>query len=247
MVHWQNGDVTAYQEFAPFYDAVNGEPAERSRQILDYIARYRPASTSVLELGCGTGAVLAGLGSGLALTGLDLSPEMLAYAKRRCPSARLYEADMTTFVQPEQFDVVLCVFDTLNHVTTLEGWLATFERVHAHLVAGGLFIFDVNTLGRLRHLGDSTPWVHHFDQHTLIMNVEFDGHCLAQWDIRIFEQLHERHFVLHHERITELGVPLERVKNALASNFELLVETDPAGETPSDESSRANFVFRRRA
>ncbi len=246
-MRWQYGEVTAYQEFAPFYDAVNGEPAERSRRILDYIGEFRPATKSVLELGCGTGAVLAGLGSGLSLTGLDLSPEMLAYAKRRCPSARLYQADMSTFHRPEQFDVVLCVFDTLNHVTTFEGWLATFERVHAHLVEGGLFIFDVNTLGRLRQLGDSAPWVHHFDRHTLIINVEFDGRCLAQWDIRIFEQLHERHFVLHHEQITELAVPLDQLKSALATDFELLVETDPSGETPSDESSRANFVFRRRA
>jgi SAM-dependent methyltransferase len=239
--------MTAYEEFAPFYDAVNGEPAARSRQILDYIARFRPESASVLELGCGTGAVLAGLGSGLALTGLDLSPEMLAYAKRRCPSARLYEGDMTTFSRTEQFDVVLCVFDTLNHVATFEGWQSMFERVHAHLVEGGLFIFDINTLGRLRQLGDSAPWVHHFDQHTLIMNVEFDGRALAQWDIRIFEQLHEKHFVLHHEVITELGVQLDQVKNALTTNFELLEETDPTGEKPSDESARANFVFRRRA
>jgi SAM-dependent methyltransferase len=239
--------MSAYQEFAPFYDGVNGDPVGRIRQILGDIERYRPGATSVLELGCGTGAILAGLGSGLSLTGIDLSSEMLAYAKRRCPSAHFHEEDMTSFSLPHHFDVVLCVFDTLNHVTTFDGWLSMFERVRAHLNEGGLFIFDINTLGRLRQLGEMAPWVHSFDGHTLIMNVEFDGTHLSQWDIQIFEQLHDKHFTLHHDRITELAVPLVQVRIALDAGFELLAESDPTGDPPSDESARALFVFRRRA
>jgi SAM-dependent methyltransferase len=238
--------MAAYEVFAPFYDIVNGDPDTRSRQILANIATFRPQSTSILELGCGTGAILAGLGSGFELTGLDLSPGMLAYARRRCPSAQLHESDMTSFSLDEQFDVVLCIYDTLNHVTTYEGWQAVFERVKEHLVPGGLFIFDLNTLGRLRDLGDMAPWVHHFDEHTLIMNVEFDGHSLSQWDIRIFEHQFENRFVLHHERISELGVPLDQVRTSLAVHFELLEELDPGGFKPTNESSRALFVFQRR-
>jgi SAM-dependent methyltransferase len=238
--------MAAYEVFAPFYDMVNGDPDTRSRQILENINRFRPQSESVLELGCGTGAILAGLGSGLSLTGLDNSSAMLAYARRRCPSAHLHESDMTSFSLNQRFDVVLCIYDTLNHVTTMGGWQATFERVKEHLVEGGLFIFDLNTLGRLRELGEMAPWVHHFDEHTLIMNVEFDGHSLSQWDIRIFEHQSENRYVLHHERIAERGVPLEQVRALLAPNFALLEEIDPGGFTPTDESSRALFVFQRK-
>lgn len=238
--------MAAYAEFARFYDDVNGEPEARSRQLLDYIERYHPGATSVLELGCGTGAILAGLGSGLSLTGIDRSPEMLDFARRRCPGAHVIEADMTSFSLAERFDVVLCVFDTLNHVATFDGWERTFERVHEHLNAGGLFIFDVNTLGRLRELGDVAPWVHHFDGHTLIMDVEFDGESLSTWDIRIFERRDDRHFTLHHEDIVELGVALDRVRRALDENFELVEQSDASGDPPSDESSRAFFVYRRR-
>jgi SAM-dependent methyltransferase len=237
--------MAAYEVFAPFYDMVNGDPDTRSRQILENINRFRPQSESVLELGCGTGAILAGLGSGFSLTGLDLSSEMLAYARRRCPSAHLHQLDMTSFSLAQRFDVVLCIYDTLNHVTTYAGWQSMFERVKEHLVEGGLFIFDLNTLGRLRQLGEMAPWVHHFDEHTLIMNVEFDGHSLSQWDIQIFEHQFENRFVLHHERIAELGVPLEQVRASLAPDFQLLEELDPGGFTPNDESSRALFVFQR--
>ena len=67
-----------YAAFARFYDALNDEPEPTSRKMLRYIDRYAPDATSVLELGCGTGAVLAGLGSGFSLSGIDQSPEMLA-------------------------------------------------------------------------------------------------------------------------------------------------------------------------
>lgn len=240
--------MTEYAHFARFYDAVNNEPEARSRKLLRYIEQHLPGATSVLELGCGTGAVLSGLGSGYALTGIDRSSEMLSFARRRCPQAQLHQADITSFSLEHQFDVVLCVYDTLNHVTEFEGWRAVVGRVSEHLREGGLFIFDLNTIGRLRRLGDALPWVHDFDGHTLVMDVEFDeDDARSYWDIRVFEHLDHDRFALHREEIVELGVPLERVRQLLAANFELLDEADPDGEAPTDESARAYFVYRRRA
>ena len=240
------GKMPEYAAFARFYDSLNDEPEPRSRKMLRYIDRYAPNATSVLELGCGTGAILAGLGSGLTLTGIDQSPEMLAIARRRCPRATLYEADITSFSLNDRFDVVLCVFDTLNHVPTFAGWRAVFERVSEHLRPGGLFVFDLNTLGRLRSLSESPPWVHHFDANTLIMDVEFDGESLSVWDVQVFEHVKDDQFRLCHERIVELGVPLALVREALEARFELLDETDSDGNRPDDESVRAYFACRRR-
>lgn len=238
--------MAGYGQFARFYDAVMGDPEPKRRRVLGSIDRYLPVASSVLELGCGTGAILAGLGSGRALTGVDRSPEMLTLARRKCPSARLIQADMCSFALPERFDVVLCVFDTLNHVPSFDGWRMVFQRVREHLADEGLFIFDLNPLGQLRRLGDAPPWVHHFDGNTLIMDVELGADALSQWDIRIFERQDAGHFVLRHARIAELGVPLAQVKEALAPAFELLEETDGGGDVPTDESARAYFTYRRR-
>jgi SAM-dependent methyltransferase len=234
--------MAQYDAFAKFYDAVNGEPDERIAQILSYVNELCPRAQTVLELGCGTGAVLAGLGSGFVLTGVDLSSEMLAYAHRRCPSARLVEADITTLSLAERFDVVVCVYDTLNHVTDFEGWTSVFARVAQHLRDGGLFIFDLNTIGRLRDLGESVPWVFDFDGNTLVMDVDFSDEPLARWNIRIFERQRDLSYQLHHETILELGVPLDHVRAALATHFTLLAESDTEGSTPTDRSTRALFV-----
>ncbi|MHB1209821.1 MAG: class I SAM-dependent DNA methyltransferase [Acidimicrobiales bacterium] len=238
-------EMASYEKFAPFYDAVNGEPRERILQILDAIASYAPDATSVLELGCGTGAVLAGLGSGLSLTGIDESEEMLAYARRRCPSARFIRGDITSFSLAEKFDVIICVYDTLNHVMTFDGWRSVFDGVRNHLTEGGLFIFDVNTVGRLRDLGEVVPWVYDFEGNTLIMDVTFDDESVAVWDIRIFERRDDGEFTLHHERISELAVPLADVRNALAPHFAFLVENDTLEGEPTDDSVRAFFVLQR--
>lgn len=235
-------EMASYEKFAPFYDAVNGEPRERILQILDAIASYVPDATSVLELGCGTGAVLVGLGSGLSLTGIDETEEMLAYARRRCPTARFIRGDITSFSLPEKFDVIVCVYDTLNHVMTFDGWRSVFDGVRNHLTEGGLFIFDVNTVGRLRDLGEMVPWVYDFEDNTLIMDVAFDDESVALWDIRIFEARGDDEFTLHHERIPELGVPLVRVRDALAPYFDVLEERDADGRVATDESVRAVFV-----
>ncbi len=234
--------MAQYDTFARFYDAVNGEPEERVAQILSFVSEFCPQARTVLELGCGTGAVLAGLGSGFKLTGVDLSSEMLTYARRRCPDARFIEADITTLSLDERFDVVICVYDTLNHLTSFEDWVSVFATVAHHLRTGGLFIFDLNTLGRLRDLSDSAPWVFDFDDNTLVMDVDFSDEPLARWNIRIFERQRDLTYQLHHETILELAVPLRHVRDALGENFTLIAETDTEGSLPTDASARALFV-----
>jgi len=93
-----NGEpLTGYEHFARFYDALMGDPLANAARVRGYRERHLPAADSLLELGCGSGAILAGLGGIGALVGLDRSPAMLAAAARNVPRARLVQADMTTF------------------------------------------------------------------------------------------------------------------------------------------------------
>lgn len=235
-----------YSRFARFYDEVMDDPAPRGARVLDWIARFRPGARTLLELGCGTGAILDQLTSIPSLTGLDRSPEMLAVASRKVPSARLLEGDMASFSLGERFEVIACVFDSLNHLLTFEQWQSLFRTVHEHLVDGGLFVFDVNTLGELRRLADEQPWVYDFDANLLVLDVtlEYDGRSL--WDIRIFEHLGGSRYELHHEQIGELGVGLDRIRSALEPTFSLLEEIGDQGGPPTEESVKAHFAWRRR-
>ncbi len=244
--------MTHYARFAGFYDQIMGDRSADIERIRDYIKRYRPAASSLLELGCGTGAVLAGLVADLSVTGVDRSEEMLAVAARSVPAARLVHADVTSFSLGTRFDVVICVFDTLNHLPSLEAWRAMFERVHEHLADDGLFFFDVNTTGRLRRLWQGPAFAADFGQNTMIMDVlpgvrgESGVGELSMWTVRIFERIADDMFRLHQERIPELGVPLATIRDALAASFDLLEEAELDGGPVSDESGRVFFAYRRR-
>ena len=238
--------MPAYADFAKFYDQIMGDRSAIIERVRGYVRRYLPDAGSLLELGCGTGAVLAGLADGLQVTGIDLSPQMLATATAILPGAHLEQADITEFSLGTTFDVVICVFDTLNHLPTFDAWVAMFRQVDAHLAEGGLFIFDVNTVGRLRRLAAAPAYVEDFGPHTLVMDVTTGQGGVFPWDVRIFERVKGDEFRLHHERIGELGIPLARIHEALAPRFELLEAADTQGRPANDESDRAYFVYRHR-
>jgi len=107
--------------------------------------RLRPG-TRVLDAGCGVGRWSRVLASrGAFVTGVDLSPTMIAEAARRAAAAgcgagcRFQVADLCTLALDEQFDLVLGV-TVLQHVldpTRLRGCVAALA---AHLARGGRMI-----------------------------------------------------------------------------------------------------------
>jgi len=241
--------MVAYERFAAFYDVVMDDPGPRAARVDAAIGRYRPDATTLLELGCGTGSILARLTTAATLTGLDRSPEMLAICAAKVPGARLVEGDMRSFDLGARFDVVVCVFDSVNHLLDVASWASLVDCVHRHLTDGGLFVFDVNTVGELRRLGDEPPWVYDFDGGTAVIDVTFaeadDGSGLTDWDIRVFERVDATRFELHHERIGELALPLARVRALVADRFELLEEVDEDGLPATDDSIKAYVALRR--
>jgi len=242
--------MVAYERFATFYDVVMDDPAPRAARVDDAIARFRPDAGSLLELGCGTGSILARLTADVELTGLDRSPSMLAIAARKVPGAHLVEGDMARFDLGRRFDVVASVFDSVNHLTTVAAWESLLACVHRHLVDDGLFVFDVNTVGELRRLGDEPPWVSDFEGGTAVIDVSAagsdEGITVSEWDIRIFECVAGARYELHHERIGEIALPLSEVRRLVVDGFELLEEVDEDGVAASDDSVKAYYALRRR-
>ena len=242
--------MAAYEHFAAFYDVVMDDPDPRAARVNSSIDRYRPDASSLLELACGTGSILARLTTSAQLTGLDRSPEMLAVAAAKVPGTRLVQGDMSSFDLGRRLDVVVCVFDSVNHLLDVGSWASMFACVHAHLTEHGLFVLDVNTVGELHRLGDEPPWVHDFDGGTAVIDVTFGldpgGLGVTDWDIRIFERVIGMRYELHHERIGELALPLERVRGLLSGSFELLEEVDEDGLPATDTSIKSYYALRRK-
>jgi SAM-dependent methyltransferase len=102
----------------------------RNRLIVWAIGRHFPRADSLFDLGCGTGYVLAALRCAfprLRLTGAELFPEGLSYARGRVPDATFYQLDARDIPFDREFDVV-GAFDVLEHCDDDRGFLAGMHR-----------------------------------------------------------------------------------------------------------------------
>lgn len=114
----------------------------RNRLIAWALARYFPGARSFLEIGCGTGFVLAGLRRArpdLALAGAEVFSEGLAHAAARVPGAALLQMDARRIPFEAEFDVI-GAFDVLEHIEEDE---AVLVEMHRALRPGGGLLLSV--------------------------------------------------------------------------------------------------------
>jgi SAM-dependent methyltransferase len=112
-----------------------------------YVDRATEADGPVLELGCGTGRIyLELLEAGVDADGLDRSPESLAFLRANAeergldPSVR--RADMAEFSADRAYALVVCPFNAIQELTTLERQRSLLESAYDALAPGGRFVFD---------------------------------------------------------------------------------------------------------
>jgi SAM-dependent methyltransferase len=234
-------DVVSYQAFAPFYDAVMGDRKVSTEKVHRLLSTYAPNCRSVLELGCGTGSVLKQLSKTYEVVGLDISPKMLEIARQKCPSVPLHRMNMTTFRLNRKFDAVICVFDSINHLTKWSEWQQVFVRAHAHLNTGGAFIFDVNTPAKLKDLDQKPVGVHRFGPNIMLMNVTCNK-ALARWNVQVFARHKNGKYELHEEDIFEKAFPTKKVADALRARFTKVRQIDFQRRRISVSSQRIHFV-----
>ncbi len=237
--------MTGYTAFAPFYDEVMGDRGREAAYVRALIERHNPRAKTILELACGTGAILERLHPDFIVAGLDLSRDMLDIASRKVPEARLFAEDMTHFDLGERFDVVLCVFDSLNHLVRFEEWEAVFDRAREHLSDSGIFVFDVNTERKLASFAGAPPWIQWFDDESLfLIDVREGEDGTYDWKVRVFEHVEGSAYRLHAEDIREAAFPVDQIESALVDRFARISVFDADRARPTGRSERLYFVCR---
>ncbi len=151
----------------------------------------------------------------------------------------------------DRFDVVLCVYDSLNHLLEFEEWEATFDRAREHLRPGGTFVFDVNTERKLaRFAAFPQAWAQRFDDaNLLLIEVTEAAPGLYDWEIEVFEHVSGDAYRHHRETIRQACFPAERVLAAVRARFGRVRAYDDERARPTARTERLHVVChaRRRA
>jgi len=142
----------------------NYYPEAFGAELLEWIGSRGLAVETALDLACGTGVLCRVLHDrGIRSRGMDLSEGMIAIAREADPSIPYDVADMTTYRPAQQFDLVTCTGDALNHIPELADVEKIFDNVFACLKPGGHFIFDLLDKAEI---STAEPFDLEFDEHT---------------------------------------------------------------------------------
>jgi trans-aconitate methyltransferase len=128
-----------YNEFGwNYYPEIFGE------QLLEWLKLQGIQPRNSMDLACGTGILCEILHkSGIQASGMDFSAGMIDIARSRSPEIHYDVADMITYRPDEQFDLVTCTGDAINHIASLGDVEQIFRNVFAYTSPGGYFIFDI--------------------------------------------------------------------------------------------------------
>ena len=249
--------MKAYTSLAPVYDRLNSDIDYSAWA--DYIERqfalYAKATPeSVLDLACGTGKVTVELARrGYDMTGVDLSEDMLAVARKKCDGERfrhsvlLIRQDMTELELYGTVNAVVCCLDSLNYLTETSAIACTFSHVHNYLDPDGLFIFDMNTPAKFENVyGDNSYILEDEDVFCAWQNVYNKRTKLCDFYLSIFTECDDGRWLRFDEEQRERCYSLRTIKKLLAeAGFELCALTsDFFGGEVNDDTERWFFVAR---
>ncbi len=207
------------------------------------VRQFVSKRSSILELGCGTGNILKSLPKYYDLHGLDNSEGMLSIAQNQVPNANFYQDDMTSFSLSRKFDAILCIFDSINHLTTFPEWKKLFSNVSKHLSDEGIFIFDMNTLVRLETLSTFDANALKLNSDTVaVMKVNKDKENLYYVKFQLIEDIKKKDIIYTEEKVYESSFPLDKVEQQLKENFTILKRIDPYRKRITNKSGRVFYV-----
>lgn len=151
----------AYNEFAYFYDEFNGEADYDALYgyITDELKAHGITDGILADLGCGTGDLTLMLTqAGYDVIGIDRSEEMLSVLREKADELGLtgrlllLKQDLLDLDLYGTIRAAVSTFDTYSHIGPQENFEKAIRKAAYFMERGGVFIFDLNTPYKHRHI-----------------------------------------------------------------------------------------------
>lgn len=190
-----------YSKLADIYDVVMEDVNyELWADFIDaIILEHHKNPKTILELACGTGSISLFLDEleCYDIMGTDKSPQMIEKARKKNRSMRcnvdFQVQDFLDIQLDRSFDIVFCVFDSINYLHSSGEVLQFLKEVQTVLAPNGLLIFDFttpkNSIQAIDYLNNEEGYTD--DNHRYFRKSSYDAN----------EQIHKNEFCI--EKLAE--------------------------------------------
>lgn len=245
-----------YSYLAGCYDLLNSDfnYEEYARFIDSEIRKSEKLRSSlVLDLGCGTGKITFALRDlGYDMTGVDISEEMLSYAKDICYDEGINDIlwlcqDMREFELYGTVDACVCCLDSINYLTKLSDVEKCFSLVHNYLIPNGIFIFDVNTPYRFESVYGNNDYILENEGALCAWHNEYNEKSkICKFYLSLFCENEDGSYERFDEVQREKCYSMKQISSALIKNgFEIInIYGSLDQSVPHAESEKWYFVAR---
>ncbi|MBO4939456.1 MAG: methyltransferase domain-containing protein [Clostridia bacterium] len=239
---------TAYAYLAKWFEYLNDDCGYEkwSQYLITILNGY--SLQKGLDIGCGGGWFTRAFQRyGYQMTGLDVSAEMLDYAQERAfdqgVRSEYLLGDITKMKLPKRFDFATAINDCVNYIPKNKLGTA-FKNVGGALKKGGIFLFDVSSVRKLKEKVANTVSVDDREEVTYLSfnQQEEDG---VTMDVTLFVKDAQGGYTRLDERHRQYAYTEEEICAALEKNgFTLLQVEGHLGEDKTI-SDRLCFVARK--
>ena len=245
--------MNAYHALASSYDRLTND-VDYAAIVAFYheiLKKEGVTPKSAIALACGTGSVALLLAKRYdRVIGADMSEEMLTVAFQRALEQENRPAFICQRLQelrlPRAVDLAVCALDGLDYILEPADCKEAIRRVYKALNPGGIFIFDVNTLEKLRAM-DGQVFLDEDDDVFCVWRGEFDEETnICSYGMDLFQREGEQWYRSFEEH-QEYAYSVEQLTSYLkAAGFtHIRVYADGKLEAPKDGEQRIYFSARK--
>jgi SAM-dependent methyltransferase len=231
-----------YNSFAPFYDIAMGDRKEVASELLKIFNEHHSRAKTLLEFGCGTGSLIKCLAKRYDCTGIDCSAGMVKEAKRKVPKCSFSVGDITSVQGMGTFDIVLCAFDTINHITEFSLWKKVFKNAKQHLNESGIFVFDINTEKKLTRYYEEPPFAERKGGNTSVFEVFKRPRGRFDIVVQVFKKRSGSVFTMREMVVHEATFPVPKIIGELSKHFGSVHILDLDRPAPNSKSEELYFI-----
>ncbi|MDR0197641.1 MAG: class I SAM-dependent methyltransferase [Oscillospiraceae bacterium] len=226
-----------YPALAEYYDGL----------IADFGAKKGAGGGILLDLACGTGTLsLLMAKRGWDVIGADASPEMLGAAAGKPSKGVAYVCqDMTELDLYGTVDAAICALDGLNHLPDEAALFKSLSRVSLFMNAGGVFVFDVNTVYKHEKILGDHVFIKRSGGVYCVWSNHYENDGVVDITLDIFRERRDGAYTKSVEEIREKAYPLDAVRavsEEAGFNVRACLDFMTRGEGGED-SEKAVFVL----